>query len=186
MSPTPSGAGADARRGRRSLIDTVAVLPYAAIGAVHADPVDPMPVNENHALLSELPTEAVEALLALTGPGSGSAQTIVELRLLGGALAREPQHRSAFCHRDAAFSQHDRGAHARDRTEWSSATQTLSSRRSRRGRPAGRCPISPRPTIRPARRGCTPRTPCTGSRPWLTATTRPGCWPPARSSVPCG
>ncbi len=86
------------------LLDTVGVLPYAAIGAVHTDPVDPMPVTENHALLSTLPTEAVEALLAVAGPGSGSPQAIVELRLLGGALAREPRHRSAFCHRGAAFS----------------------------------------------------------------------------------
>ena len=86
------------------LIDTVGVLPYAAIGAVHADPVDPMPITENQALLSALPVEAVGALLAVAGPESGSPQAIVELRMLGGALAREPQHRSAFCHRDAAFS----------------------------------------------------------------------------------
>ncbi|MDN4518659.1 MULTISPECIES: FAD-binding oxidoreductase [Mycolicibacterium] len=86
------------------VMDTVGVLPYAAIGAVHADPVDPMPTNEDQALLSELPAEAVDALLAVAGPGSGSPQVIVDLRLLGGALAREPQHRSAFCHRDAAFS----------------------------------------------------------------------------------
>ena len=86
------------------LLDTVAVMPYAAIGAVHADPVDPMPVNENQALLSALPPEAVDALLAVAGPGSGSPQAIVELRMLGGALAREPRHRSAFCRRDAAFS----------------------------------------------------------------------------------
>ncbi|AFM16235.1 FAD/FMN-dependent dehydrogenase [Mycolicibacterium chubuense NBB4] len=86
------------------LIDTVGVLPYAAIGAVHADPVDPMPINENQALLSALPAEAVDALLTVAGPESGSPQVIVELRMLGGALAREPQHRSAFCHRNAAFS----------------------------------------------------------------------------------
>jgi FAD/FMN-containing dehydrogenase len=86
------------------LMDTVGVLPYAAIGMVHADPVDPMPVNEGQALLSELPVDAIEALLAVAGPGSGSPQTIVELRHLGGALARPAQHRSAFCHRDAAFS----------------------------------------------------------------------------------
>ncbi|RZT19063.1 FAD binding domain-containing protein [Mycobacterium sp. BK558] len=86
------------------LLDTVAVMPYAAIGAVHADPVDPMPVSENQALLSALPSEAVDALLAVAGPGSGSPQAIVELRMLGGALAREPRHRSAFCRRDAAFS----------------------------------------------------------------------------------
>lgn len=86
------------------LIDGVGVLPYTAIGAVHADPVDPMPVHENHALLHELSGEAVNEILAACGPGSDSPQTIVELRLLGGALAREPQHRSAFCHRDAAYS----------------------------------------------------------------------------------
>ena len=86
------------------MMDTVGVLPYAAIGAVHADPVDPMPVHEGHTLLSELPVDAVDALLTVAGPGSGSPQAIVELRLLGGALARQPRHRSAFCHRDAAFA----------------------------------------------------------------------------------
>ncbi|MET0704687.1 MAG: FAD-binding oxidoreductase [Mycobacterium sp.] len=86
------------------LIDAVAVLPYAAIGAVHADPPNPMPVHEEHALLRELPPEAVEALLAVAGPEQGSVQTIVELRMLGGALARPARHRSAFCHRDAAFA----------------------------------------------------------------------------------
>ncbi|MEU0495729.1 FAD-binding oxidoreductase [Mycobacterium sp. NPDC006124] len=86
------------------LIDAVGVLPYAAIGAVHADPVDPMPVHEGHALLRELTAETVEAILAACGPGSRSPQTLVELRLLGGALAREPRHRSAFCQRNAAYA----------------------------------------------------------------------------------
>jgi hypothetical protein len=49
------------------------------------------------------PPEAVDALLAVAGPGSGSPQTIVELRQLGGAVAREPQVPSALCHRDAAY-----------------------------------------------------------------------------------
>ena len=86
------------------LMDSVAVLPYAAIGAVHADPVDPMPVIEDQALLSELPAEAVDALLAVAGPGSGSPQVIVELRMLGGAFGRPAAHRSAFCHRNAAYA----------------------------------------------------------------------------------
>lgn len=86
------------------VLDTVAVMPYAAIGAVHADPVDPMPIYEHHTLLRELTAETVEVLLAAAGPDSGSVQTIVEVRMLGGALAREAQHRSAFCHRDAAFA----------------------------------------------------------------------------------
>src|SRR3954452_1328554 len=87
-----------------SLIDAVGVLPYAAIGAVHADPVDPMPAHEDHALLREMSDETVDAILVACGPGSNSPQTVVELRLLGGELAREPRHRSAFCHRNAAYS----------------------------------------------------------------------------------
>jgi hypothetical protein len=87
-----------------SLIDAVGLMPYAAIGAVHADPVDPMPTHEDHALLRELTPEAVDVILAACGPGSKSPQTIVELRLLGGELAREPRHPSAFCHRNAAYS----------------------------------------------------------------------------------
>lgn len=86
------------------LMDTVDVQPYSAIGAVHADPVDPMPINEDQALLRELTPEVVDAILAAAGHDSGSPQTLVELRLLGGALAREPRHRSAFGHRDAAFA----------------------------------------------------------------------------------
>ncbi|MDH6196651.1 hypothetical protein M2272_003304 [Mycobacterium frederiksbergense] len=86
------------------VLDTVGVLPYAAIGAVHADPVDPMPCYEQHTLLRELTAETVGTLLKAAGPESGSVLTIVEVRLLGGALAREGRHRSAFCHRDAAFA----------------------------------------------------------------------------------
>lgn len=86
------------------LIDAVGMMPYAAIAAVHADPVDPMPVHEFSALTHELSHEAIDALLSVAGPGSHSPQTVIELRLLGGALAREPRHRSAFCHRDADFA----------------------------------------------------------------------------------
>ncbi|MFM1722003.1 FAD-binding oxidoreductase [Rhodococcus sp. PAM 2766] len=85
------------------LIDAVGPMPYAALSAIHADPVDPMPTHELSALTGALTHEAIDALLAIAGPGSGSPQTVIELRLLGGALAREPRHRSAFCHRDAAF-----------------------------------------------------------------------------------
>ncbi|GAS93132.1 FAD linked oxidase domain-containing protein [Mycolicibacterium canariasense] len=86
------------------ILDTVGVLPYAAIGAVHADPVDPMPVHEDQTLLRELTSEAVDILLAAAGPGSASVQTIVEIRMLGGAYARQAEHSSAFCHRNAAYA----------------------------------------------------------------------------------
>lgn len=91
------------RAGATPLIDGVGPMPYAALPAIHADPVEPMPTHELSALTGALTHDAVDALLAAAGPESGSPQTVVELRLLGGALAREPRHRSAFCHRDAAF-----------------------------------------------------------------------------------
>lgn len=86
------------------VLDTVAVLPYAALDAVHADPIDPMPVVEDGALLRALPDEALDVLLAAAGPGTRSPQVLVEIRQLGGAIARAGTHASAFCHRNAAYT----------------------------------------------------------------------------------
>jgi hypothetical protein len=86
------------------LLDDVALKPYAAIDSVHADPVDPMPVVERAMLLESFPVDAAAALFAVAGRGSGSPQVMVEVRQLGGALAREGQHPSAFTHRSAGFS----------------------------------------------------------------------------------
>jgi hypothetical protein len=86
------------------LIDAVAPMPYAAMGAIHADPVDPMPTFERSTLLGELTDNAIDSLLALAGPGSQSPQVVVELRLLGGAMSRPAAQRSAFCHRGAALN----------------------------------------------------------------------------------
>ena len=77
-------------------------VPYSAIASLHADPVDPMPTHEASGLLRELSAEAIDALLSVAGPGSGSVQTVVELRLLGGGLRWRTPYRSAFCHREAA------------------------------------------------------------------------------------
>ncbi|GAA5143388.1 FAD-binding oxidoreductase [Nocardioides marinquilinus] len=86
------------------LIDTVGPLPHAAIGAVHADPVDPMPSAEKHCLLASLPTDAVDALLALAGPDAESPQIAVEVRQLGGAVAAAADGSSAYDQRGAEFS----------------------------------------------------------------------------------
>jgi hypothetical protein len=95
---------APVRAAATPILDSVADTPYAAVASIHADPTDPMPAMEASGLLRELTPEAVEALLALAGPDSGSPQAVVELRLLGGAMGREAEQKSAFCHRDAAFS----------------------------------------------------------------------------------
>jgi hypothetical protein len=87
-----------------AVLDGIGELPYAAIDAVHADPVDPMPVHEATAVLSSFTAETAQALLAATGPESGSPQVIVEVRQLGGALATGTVADDAFCHRDAAYN----------------------------------------------------------------------------------
>lgn len=86
------------------LLDDVSEKPYAAIDSVHTDPLDPTPAHEAAAVLTGLPDEAVERLLSLAGPGSASPQILVEVRHLGGAIARPGQHDSAFCSRDAAYA----------------------------------------------------------------------------------
>jgi hypothetical protein len=78
-------------------------MPYTALGSIHADPVEPMPVFERIGLLRELGDEVTEILVAGAGPGSGSPQVIVEVRQLGGAIARSAIP-SALCHRDAGYS----------------------------------------------------------------------------------
>ena len=87
-----------------SIIDAVALMPYPALGAIHSDPVDPLPAHEATTLLEGLPAAAVERLLAVAGPDASSPQVIVEIRQLGGALAAGGTLASAFCHGDAAFS----------------------------------------------------------------------------------
>ena len=86
------------------ILDDVADKPYAAIDSVHTDPLDPTPAYEAGDVLTDFPAEAVDALLALTGPGVASPQILVEVRQLGGAYARPGEHPSAFASRAAAYS----------------------------------------------------------------------------------
>lgn len=99
---TAAAQFAPIRSAATALLDDVDVKPYAALGAIHADPVDPMPVVERSALLGSLDGELVSELVRCAGPGSGTMLTMVEIRLLGGAVAETPAVPSAFCHRHAA------------------------------------------------------------------------------------
>jgi hypothetical protein len=85
------------------LVDDVRVRPMTEIGRVHNDPTEPMPVCASGALLQALPVEAIEPLLRHADPAS-NLQIVIELRQLGGEIARVPEHPSAICHRDAAFA----------------------------------------------------------------------------------
>jgi FAD/FMN-containing dehydrogenase len=82
----------------------VGVLPPAAMGVIHSDPVDPMPTAERAVLLSALPEDAVTALLAVAGPEADCPLIVVELRQLGGAVALGSREDGSLCARDTAFT----------------------------------------------------------------------------------
>jgi FAD/FMN-containing dehydrogenase len=71
--------------------DTVAVLPYAALDTISSDPVEPTRATGHVELLDDLPDAAV--LVKVASAEAGSPLVEVELRLLGGALARRPAER---------------------------------------------------------------------------------------------
>jgi hypothetical protein len=86
------------------LLSGMGAMPYTNVDAIHQDPTDPMPVWEKGALLRELSSEAVDALLAVAGPGASTVLTMVELRLMGGALGRQPEVPNAVSGREGAYS----------------------------------------------------------------------------------
>jgi hypothetical protein len=70
--------------------DTFATVPPVVLGDLAMDPLDPVPFQSTSALLDELPPAAIDALLAAAGPESGRGPTVsmLQLRQMGGALAR--------------------------------------------------------------------------------------------------
>jgi FAD/FMN-containing dehydrogenase len=80
-------------------IDTFATMPAPALVRLHQDPEEPMPYRGDTALIESLPAAGVEALR----PKSGSPLAIVELRQMGGALARRAPGHGAVGGIDAQF-----------------------------------------------------------------------------------
>jgi FAD/FMN-containing dehydrogenase len=78
-------------RERGPLRDTFAMVPPVVLGDLAMDPLDPVPFHLTHQLVDQLPAEAIDELMAKVGPGSGRGQTvtILQMRHMGGALARE-------------------------------------------------------------------------------------------------
>lgn len=69
-------------------IDTIASIRPIELTALHMDPPEPVPGLSGERMLSDLPGEALDAIIASAGPGSDSPLLSVELRHLGGALSR--------------------------------------------------------------------------------------------------
>ena len=71
-------------------LDTAAMIPAAALGQLTMDPSQPTPGEGNGAFLADFPAAAIDALVAVAGPDAGTPPDSVEVRHLGGALARPP------------------------------------------------------------------------------------------------
>jgi FAD/FMN-containing dehydrogenase len=73
-------------RALRPELDTFAMQPPVALSELAMDPRDPLPFRSAHALVDELSGDAIEDIARIGGPGSSLA--LVQLRHMGGALAR--------------------------------------------------------------------------------------------------
>jgi FAD/FMN-containing dehydrogenase len=91
-------------RGLGPELDTLATIPVDGLGELHMDPPQPVPFAGDGMLLSELPAETVDALVGIAGAGSGSPLLSVEVRHLGGALAKASAANGALASIDAGFA----------------------------------------------------------------------------------
>ena len=103
------------------LMDTLTEMPYAESGSIYNDPTQPHAYSGTNLMLSRLDADATRTVLDLAGPDA-PVPCVVDLRHLGGALARTPEATSAVGHRDAAYllrvlsaadSAEERAAHGR-------------------------------------------------------------------------
>ena len=81
--------GAELLRPLRALgpeLDTFTIVPPSALGHVHMAPERPVATLADDGLVGTLPAAAIDDLVAVAGPGSGSPLATVELRHAGGAL----------------------------------------------------------------------------------------------------
>jgi FAD/FMN-containing dehydrogenase len=83
--------------------DTFAAVPPAALGHLHMDPDEPVPFAMNGQLLEELPPSAVDTIVEVAGPGSGSSLLSLEFRQLGGALRNAAPDAGALATLEPAF-----------------------------------------------------------------------------------
>jgi hypothetical protein len=86
-----AGTGTELTQPLRQLgpeLDTFATIPPPALGQLNMDPDQPVPARADGALLADFPAAAIDALVGLAGPDTGTLLASVEVRHLGGALAR--------------------------------------------------------------------------------------------------
>jgi FAD/FMN-containing dehydrogenase len=83
--------------------DTFAMIPPSALGQLNLDPPQPAPGEGAGAFLAGFPAAAIDALVAVAGPDAKTPPDSVEIRHLGGALARPAPGGGAQLSIDASY-----------------------------------------------------------------------------------
>jgi hypothetical protein len=91
-------------------MDTFAMIPAAALGQLNMDPPQPGPSQGDGAFLADFPAAAIDALVAVAGPDADTLLSSVEVRHLGGALARPAPGGGAQPSIDASYLLYGVGA----------------------------------------------------------------------------
>ena len=76
-------------------IDSFGPMAPGGLSFIHMDPEGPTPGMGDHTMLNALDDDAIDALVAVAGPGSGTPLLMTELRHLGGAVGRSGAHHGA-------------------------------------------------------------------------------------------
>jgi hypothetical protein len=90
---------APVRAAATPLLDAIRTMTVTDIGTIHNDPDTPVATNSRSLVLHRTDADAVATLLRHAGP---QTSFLIELRLMGGALARPPAVPNAVGHRHAA------------------------------------------------------------------------------------
>jgi FAD binding domain/Berberine and berberine like len=83
--------------------DTITTVPMPALSHLHMDPEQPVPGKGDGMMVASLPGEAIDAFAETAGAGAAFPLTSVEVRHLGGELARARPGRGALACLDADY-----------------------------------------------------------------------------------
>lgn len=84
------------------LVDRVGEVAAADVGSIYGDPDFPHAYVGDNVLLDSLPTAVLDAARTIAGPGA-EVPCVVDIRHLGGAMARPPSPPNAVPYREAAY-----------------------------------------------------------------------------------
>ncbi len=100
-------AGAALIRPLRQLgpdLDTFAMIPAPALQQLHMDPDQPVPAQGDGAFLADFPAAAIDTLITVADPDADTPLASIEVRHLGGALARPAPDGGAQATIDAGYA----------------------------------------------------------------------------------